>query len=165
MQELEAYLNKREYVFFPEVTLSYTLNSLQDNISISSSNELLSLSSPKGKILGIKQFNKSYASGTDRRNKEQIRIVTLDIDDGRGAGLFQRIDGSHRLKAAEKLEASKSDIQTPFCLILLNDNDAEAKQQSVIFHNINTKGLALTFEENLNAILSADRFEGVFYFV
>lgn len=158
LQELEAYLDKREYVFFPEVTLSYTLNSLQDNISISSSNELLSLSSPKGKILGIKQFNKSYASGTDRRNKEQIRVVTLDIDDSRSVGLFQRIDGNHRLKAAEKLEASKSDIQTPFCLILLNDNDAEAKQQSVIFHNINTKGLSLTFEENLNAILSTDRF-------
>jgi nucleoside 2-deoxyribosyltransferase len=158
LEELEAYLDKREYVFFPEVTLSYTLNSKQDNISISPSNELLNLSSPKGKVLGIKQFNKSYASGTDLRNKEQIRVVTLEIDDRRGLGLFQRIDGNHRLKASEKLDASKTDIQTPFCLILLNDNDAEAKQQSVIFHNINTKGLALTFEENLSAILGTDRF-------
>ena len=104
LQELEAYLDKREYVFFPEVTLSYTLSPQQDNISISSSNELLSLTSPKGKILGIKQFNKSYASSTDQRNREQVRVVTLDIDDRLGLGLFQRIDGNHRLKASEKLD-------------------------------------------------------------
>ena len=50
-QDLEDYLNKREYVFFPEVTLSYTLNSELDNISLSTSNELLSLSDSKGKTL------------------------------------------------------------------------------------------------------------------
>jgi hypothetical protein len=158
LHELEVYLDKREYVFFPEVTLSYTLNAQQDNITISPSNDLLTLAVPKGKILSIKQFNKDYASKTDSREKDQIRIVTLDIDDVRGLGLFQRIDGNHRLRAAEKLDDFKTDIQTPFCLILLNDNDVAAKQQSVIFHNINTKGLSLTFEENLKAILKKNHF-------
>jgi len=157
-QDLEDYLNKREYVFFPEVTLSYTLNSEQDNISLSTSNELLSLSEVKGKTLSIKQFNKSYASKSDKRDKDLIRIVTVEVIDTFGDGLFQRIDGNHRLSAAEKLDAAISDIQTPYCLILLGDNDAEAKQQSVIFHNINSKGLALTSEENLKAILENNRF-------
>lgn len=158
LHELEMYLDKREYVFFPEVTLSYTLNAQQDNITISTSNDLLTLAATKGKILGVKQFNKDYSSKTDSRNKDQLRIVTLDIDDVRGLGLFQRIDGNHRLKAAEKLDPFKADIQTPFCLILLSDNDVATKQQSVIFHNINTKGLSLTFEENLKAILNNNHF-------
>jgi nucleoside 2-deoxyribosyltransferase len=157
-QDLEGYLNKREYVFFPEVTLSYTLNPEQDNIKLSVSNELLSLSESKGKTLSIKQFNKSYASKSDNRDTDLIRIVTIDIFDILADGLFQRIDGNHRLSAAENLDASISDIQTPYCLILLSDNDADAKQQSVIFHNINSKGLALTSEENLKAILDNNRF-------
>ncbi|MCK9397016.1 MAG: hypothetical protein M0Q44_15670 [Methylobacter sp.] len=157
-QDLEDYLNKREYVFFPEVTLSYTLNPDLDNISLSPSNELLSLSDSKGKTLSIKQFNKFYASKSDKRDKDLIRIVTVEVLDILGDGLFQRIDGNHRLSAAEKLDVSTSDIQTPYCLILLGDNDAEAKQQSVIFHNINSKGLALTSEENLRAILENNRF-------
>ncbi len=157
-QELEDYLNKREYVFFPEITLSYTLNPDQDNINLSVSNELLNLSESKGKTLILKQFNKSYASKSDKRDKDLIRIVTVDVLDLLGNGIFQRIDGNHRLSAAEKLDDLSSDIKTPFCLILLNDNDNDAKQQSAIFHNINSKGLALTSEENLKAILDNNRF-------
>jgi hypothetical protein len=112
-QDLEGYLNKREYVFFPEVTLSYTLNPEQDNIKLSVSNELLSLSESKGKTLSIKQFNKSYASKSDNRDTDLIRIVTIDIFDILADGLFQRIDGNHRLSAAENLDASITIFKHP----------------------------------------------------
>jgi nucleoside 2-deoxyribosyltransferase len=87
-----------------------------------------------------------------------VRIVTLEIDDLQGMGLFHRIDGNHRLSASESVDSDKVNIQAPFCLILLNENDAGAKQQSIIFHNINSKGLALTSEENLKAILDNNKF-------
>jgi len=72
--------------------------------------------------------------------------------------LFNRIDGNHRLTAAEEVESYKSDILAPFCIILLNQNDTDAKHQSIIFHNINSKGLALTSEENLKAIFENNSF-------
>ena len=157
-EDLEKYLDARENVFFPEVIMSYTLNEIRDNIVIAGTAEMLGASDSKNKIIKIKQFNKSYASAIDRRQKELVRIVTLEIDDLQGTGLFHRIDGNHRLSAAESVDADKVNIQAPFCLILLNENDADAKQQSVIFHNINSKGLALTSEENLKAILDNNKF-------
>lgn len=156
--DLEKYLDARENVFFPEVIMSYTLNEIRDNIVISATAEMLGASDSKNKIIKIKQFNKSYASAIDRRQKELVRIVTLEVDDLLGMGLFHRIDGNHRLSAAESVDVDKVNIQAPFCLILLNENDADAKQQSVIFHNINSKGLALTSEENLKAILDNNKF-------
>lgn len=157
-EDLEKYLDARENVFFPEVIMSYTLNAGQDNIVISGTAEMLSAADSKNKIIKIKQFNKEYASAIDRRQKELVRVVTLEIDDALSTGLFYRIDGNHRLSAAELVDADKVNIKAPFCLILLNDSDADAKQQSVIFHNINSKGLALTSEENLKAILDNNRF-------
>jgi nucleoside 2-deoxyribosyltransferase len=156
--DLEKYLDARENVFFPEVIMSYTLSEIRDNIVISGTAEMLGATDSKNKIIKIKQFNKSYVSAIDRRQKELVRIVTLEVDDFLGMGLFHRIDGNHRLSAAENVDDDKVNIQAPFCLILLNDNDADAKQQSVIFHNINSKGLTLTSEENLKAILDNNKF-------
>lgn len=161
-KDLEKYLNARESVFFPEVILSYTLNPSVDNIALSATAEMLTSSSSIGKNVTITQFNRSYASAKDSRQKEWVRLVTLEINDtylGLDApSLFNRIDGNHRLSAAKEVDADKADIQAPFCLILLNENDEDAKLQSVIFHNINSKGLALTSEENLKAILDNNRF-------
>ncbi|WP_047541369.1 hypothetical protein [Methylotenera versatilis] len=161
-KDLEKYLNARESVFFPEVILSYTLNPSMDNITISGTAEMLTASTSIGKNITITQFNRSYASAKDSRQKEWVRLVTLEINDaylGLGApSLFNRIDGNHRLSAAKEVDADKAGIQAPFCLILLNENDEDAKLQSVIFHNINSKGLALTSEENLKAILDDTRF-------
>lgn len=160
--DIEAYLDARESVFFPEVILSYTLNPFHDNIQIVGTADLLSTSASKGKTVTIKQFNRSYVSASDKRQKDLIRVVSLNIDDTYlgigGEPLFHRIDGNHRLTAAQYVEAYKSDIQAPFCVILLNQNDEDAKHQSIIFHNINSKGLPLTSEENLKAILDNNRF-------
>jgi len=66
-EDIEAYLDTRESVFFPEVILSYTLNPEQDNFTIVGTSELLSTSSSVGKKVSLKQFNKSYSSGKDSR--------------------------------------------------------------------------------------------------
>lgn len=161
-EDIEAYLDARESVFFPEVILSYTLNPDYDNIEIVGTAELLSISSSKGKNVTLKQFNKSYVSERDRRQTELIRVVSLSINDTYldigGEPLFHRIDGNHRLAAAQEVEPYNADIQAPFCIIILNQNDKDAKHQSIIFHNINSKGLTLTSEENLKAILDNNRF-------
>lgn len=162
-KDLEEYFEARQNVFFPEIILSYTIDRSQDNIHMSGTAEILEIGDKKNKLLKFQQYNKNYASTKDSRQSELIRIVTLDVDDSKCIGLFNRIDGNHRLSAAEKVAAErenahKVDIQAPFCLILLNDNDTDAKQQSVIFHNINSKGLALTSEENLKSILDDNKF-------
>lgn len=162
-KDLEEYFDARQNVFFPEIILSYTIDRSQDNIHMSGTAEILEIGDKKNKLLKFQQYNKNYASTKDSRHSEQIRIVTLDVEDSKCIGLFNRIDGNHRLSAAESVAAKrenahKVDIQAPFCLILLNDNDTDAKQQSVIFHNINSKGLALTSEENLKSILDDDKF-------
>lgn len=158
-KELGVFLGGLEYIYFPEITLSYTLNEQLDNIKLSSGASLLELSSPKGKVVVAKQFDKAYSSSKDQRDKELIKIVSFEIDDDKGLGLFNRIDGNHRLNASEHIESHRAEILTPFCLILFSDeDDINAKQQSVIFHNINSKGLSLTPEENLKGIIDGNRF-------
>jgi hypothetical protein len=49
-------------------------------------------------------------------------------------------------------------LATPFCLILLSGEVEDEKFESVIFHNINSKGEHLTSEENLKALLNDDYF-------
>ena len=87
------------------------------------------------------------------------------------SAVFFRIDGNHRLSASKSLEDPEIEkILTPFCIILfeettskiinpdgtkgilLNDNYGE-KFEKVVFHNINTKSIPLTPEENLKVII------------
>jgi hypothetical protein len=63
-----------------------------------------------------------------------------------------RIDGNHRLSAADKDDEFK-DIIAPYCVILFEAGDQDKRNSKTIFHNINSKSIPLTSEENLKIIL------------
>ncbi|MBH1970577.1 hypothetical protein FK216_05105 [Moraxellaceae bacterium AER2_44_116] len=151
-QDLESFLDQKEYIFFPEIILGYTINNQVDNIRLSPTAQILDSTGEKSKPLSITVSIKTYKGTGDIRNEEHIRTATLKIDDNYANKLFNRIDGNHRLTAAEHLSPEKTNILAPFCLILFTDNDINTKQQSVIFHNINSKGENLTSEQNLKSI-------------
>ena len=67
-----------------------------------------------------------------------------------GIKLF-RIDGNHRLSAANdaKPGEAKYSLPTPFCIVLHDDALQAQRFEKVVFHNINAKQIPLTSEENL----------------
>ena len=160
-KDIVNYLEKREYLFFPEVVLSYTISEDLDNVQLSKSySSIIETGSAKNKDIKFSVSQKTF-TGKESRTPQIIYTVTIDID----VELLQkqkplkRIDGNHRLTAAEEMSSSYEDIQIPFCIILLKQDADDEKFESVIFHNINSKGRHLTSEENLKAILNKDHFD------
>ncbi|MEM5548672.1 hypothetical protein [Pseudoalteromonas fuliginea] len=143
-KDIEDFLDSREYVYFPEITLSYSINAQLDNIKLSTSSDLLDLGSVKDKVVKANQFNKPYVSKSDQRDQDLIRIVTIEIDDDKGLGLLNRIDGNHRLSASENVAVVQADILTPFCLILLaGEEDTNARARAYFVKNVNQKEVLL----------------------
>jgi len=162
-KDIKDYLNKREFLFFPELILSYTLNADRDNVRLfANPDETITLSSKRGKMVSFSKSVTTYRGQLDSRNSDKIEIVTINIDDTlitTGEKIFHRIDGNHRLSAsAEITDATTQRMPTPFCLILLRDDIADEKFESVVFYNINSKSEHLTSEENLKAILNEEYF-------
>jgi hypothetical protein len=63
-----------------------------------------------------------------------------------------RIDGNHRLSAADEVEG---DFTAPFCLLLFRHPKENEQYSRAIFHNINAKQIPLKLEENLKVILES----------
>lgn len=162
-KDILQFLETSDYKYFPEITLSYTLNPEIDNATLSSARaEVLDLSSKKKSKISFSKSATTYKGQLDSRNKDKIEVITINIDENllaEGTKPFHRIDGNHRLSAATEIkELEIKRMPTPFCIILLIGSLQGEKFESVIFHNINSKGEHLTSEENLKAILNEDYF-------
>lgn len=158
-KEISEFIEKKEFLFFPEVILSYKLGD-NDNAKINSLEGLEILKGKKGNV-SFSLSNKSYTSKLDSRFKDKINLITLDISDSflTKNKPFSRIDGNHRLTASAGI--TDSNIQNyvaPFCIVLLNNDAMDIAFESAIFHNINSKAKHLTSEENLNVILNDEYF-------
>ncbi|XLS30838.1 hypothetical protein ACJD0Z_08390 [Flavobacteriaceae bacterium M23B6Z8] len=159
-KDIVSYLNKRDYLFFPEVVLSYTVNNDFDNVIIAKNYQhIIETQSRKNKKLRFSVSKKTF-TGKESRTPEVIQTVTIDIDDAylNEHKPFKRIDGNHRLTAVDELKGYEKDEPMPFCIVLLQSNKDDEKFESVIFHNINSKGKHLTSEENLKGILNEEYF-------
>ncbi|MEG9532798.1 hypothetical protein [Mannheimia indoligenes] len=164
IKEIQAYYSLGEYLFFPEIILGYTLKN-DDGISLAMNAPFLEMDKQKNKssALKISQVNPS------RKAFSGLNLTSIEIKEPQK--IFFRIDGNHRLDAIENLD---KDYKAPFCLIFFSGEDTEdtvneyrpanaklpanAKQQRVLFHYINSRGLPLTSEENLTAIFSKNQF-------
>ena len=158
-REITEYIVKKEYLFFPEVILSYKLSD-KDNAKINSLEGLEIIKGKKGEV-SFALSNKSYTSKSDKRFKEIINLVTIDINNISldSSKPFSRIDGNHRLSASEKIsDTNIQNFMAPFCIVLLNNDVKDIAFESAIFHNINSKAKHLTSEENLNVILNDEYF-------
>lgn len=159
--DITDFLETQEYLFFPEVILSYKFKHKFD--------------SGKDTPLKAIQEGRKYKSAI---NDDQITIKECFIDKDHSVRIvklivnnteekpFHRIDGNHRLDAAEKSSSDKvGRMVVPFCILLGTDYyEGREKIESedtkdfdkavkVFFHNINTKTIPLTSEENLRVLI------------
>ncbi|MCY4047375.1 MAG: hypothetical protein OXF42_04610, partial [Candidatus Dadabacteria bacterium] len=174
-ETIKKFLQDKEYLFFPEIILSFNnirnLEELQniesgkkmsyamsDEVSSSAKHLTLSgdlltfdgrplmFSSKYGYEVGpqrliISSRKQKYNVSTDTGQLSDIRIATIEL---KGTyKFFHRIDGNHRLSAAEEFkdDPTITSLQTPFCLILLPQGGG--KFEKTIFHNINFKHIPL----------------------
>ena len=164
-EDIITFLETETYLFFPEIILSYKIR----HDSVKKSNErplkvILSGNKYKSNKDNVKiNIRKIFNTSTD----EGVKIIELIIPDEHiNTKPFHRIDGNHRLLAAEKSTADKVNrMVAPFCIILgeefyngdslIENQDTKTfdKATKIFFHNINTKTIPLTSEENLRVII------------
>lgn len=155
------FLRNRQNLFFPEVILSCLLSYDFDKPRAVSGLEPLAdvlrgkgfKSNTDGITVAIKRM--PFKGKADTRALDALQVATLTVPDGllkmKPLPLF-RIDGNHRLSAADQ-EGEFRDIVAPFCVILFGSGDEDKRNSKTIFHNINSKTIPLTSEENLRIIL------------
>ena len=162
--DITDFLETQEYLFFPEVILSYKF---QHKFDSSKDAPLKSIQEGKKYKSAINEDQITIKEHfIDKEHSTQpVRIVKLIVNNIEGKP-FHRIDGNHRLDAAEKSSSSKVErMVVPFCILLGTDYyegrekiDSEEtknfdKAVKVFFYNINTKTIPLTSEENLRVLI------------
>lgn len=163
--EIERFLADRQFLFFPEVVLSASLRFNFDKARGREVNPLGDLFTGKGFTSNVNGLKITVQTVKLPKGLEVVgginapRVVYLELPDAEmdadhDLKLF-RIDGNHRLSAANGLKAGEATykLETPFCIVL-HDEPTKARQfEKVVFHNINAKQIPLTSEENLRLIL------------
>ena len=162
------FLDKEPYLFFPEIILSYKFKhdlSSKKNMDKTPLKEMQLGNRYKSNRENVSiQLKTAFNSASDKG----VKIIELNIDETCITEKpFHRIDGNHRLLAAEKSESDNvGRMVAPFCIILgeefyneegsiISNDSTKAfdKATKVFFHNINTKTIPLTSEENLKVII------------
>ncbi len=193
---VKRFLESERYLFFPEIILSYKFNYRGNSANSPFRNiknferEEKSIITAKSNMDGTRvSVKKSMYNASDTRGKLSLQMVELELNDEYLNQLieqddqpFHRIDGNHRLTVAENSNSPIVEGMTvPYCIILgeeyfdrnnnliTTDDSLEfEKSIRVYFHNINTKSLPLTSEQNLSVILdpnsqfNADEIESIF---
>lgn len=159
--DVTRFLQNRKNLFFPEVILSCVLNyDFTKPRALSGVAPLTDIMSGKGfksniDRIGVGLRKLSYKGKADARASEVMHIATINVPDellGEKNGPLFRIDGNHRLSATDVSDEFK-DIVAPYCVILFESGEEDKRNSKIIFHNINSKSIALTSEENLRIIL------------
>lgn len=141
VEEIKRYFEAGDYLFFPEIILSTTLEVDYEKAG-----------APQGDPLqAVMQGQKFKSNVNDLRVIPRTSRYDISIADSERP--FKRIDGNHRLRALEALDDEKYDrFVAPFCIILFGQADA-ARNEKALFHNINSKARKLTSEESLRGII------------
>jgi len=164
-EEIERFLAERQFLFFPEVVLSAALRFDYQKRKATPVQPLGDLFTGKGFKSNIDGLTIRIAKsklpkvvetvgGSAAPTLAYLEIPDVQLSDDDGLRLF-RIDGNHRLCAAQDLKAGDSTyaLETPFCIVLHEDPTEKQRFEKVVFHNINAKQIPLTSEENLRLIL------------
>lgn len=153
------FLRNKKDLFFPEIILSCVLT------YDFAKPRAVSGMAPLSNILAGKAFRSNvdgisvsvrklaFKGREDVRAATALQIAALTIPGNieTHAPLF-RIDGNHRLSAVDTHEEF-ANILTPYCIILFQATDEDQRNSKIIFHNINSKSIPLTSEENLKIVL------------
>lgn len=162
--EIERFLAERQYLFFPEVILSASLqfdfNAYKGKRNIAPIADILSGTGFNSNVngLSVKTVTTRLPKALEPvggANAPQLAYLELPEDQiDSGLKLF-RIDGNHRLSAANHAKPGEANynLPTPFCIVLHDEATQAQRFEKVVFHNINAKQIPLTSEENLRLIL------------
>ena len=181
------FLTEETYLFFPEVILSLKLR--QDLTIKGAKTE----ATPIQLIEKGKDFNSNIdkikvrstiieQKNFDINETNQITVIEVDFDDAELNQLIKanrhplhRIDGNHRLTAAEEITSDRiATMNIPFCIVLFEETFEEKfnpatermekisdtsfeKFEKVVFYNINSKTEQLTLEQNLRVIINDEK--------
>ncbi len=146
--DISDFLEKQAYLFFPEVILGYKVKTKGMSSAIHLIQEGKNAKSEDGTF----SVKKVMADG------EMEKIVIIEIDETINPKPFSRIDGNHRLLAAENSTNPKvENMVAPYCLLLGENMTEFDKATKVFFYNINTKTIPLTSEENLRVMIDDDK--------
>lgn len=177
---------ENEMLFFPEVILSLRLKFDYTKTKEKAEKKILS---PIQQLedshkfvsnvdaVRIQSYKKEFKN-FDVNERNDIVDVEIEIDDkalkeaiDANCHYFHRIDGNHRLSAAEQIEGDRIErMNIPFCIVLFEEitsnkfnpqtnilerttDRSYEKFEKVVFNNINYKSLPLTPEQNLKVIL------------
>ena len=162
--DITDFLETQEYLFFPEVILSYKFQHKFDSNKDAPLKAIQEGKKYKSAINEDQITIKEYLIDKEH-STQHVRIVKLIVNNIEERP-FHRIDGNHRLDAAEKSSSSQVErMVVPFCILLGTDYyegreklDSEEtknfdKAVKVFFYNINTKTIPLTSEENLRVLI------------
>ena len=174
-EDITNFYEKGKNVFFSEIILALNIDNANVNFSHDpSATEILVKNDNAKKTLIDLRTNNSKRMDENTDNPKTLRLVGLHLDTDFivNEKPFVRIDGNHRLQAAEDANEANLQKMCPFCIILfsygvhVNQSDQNTVidelnkvQQSIIFHNINSKGLSLTSEETLKGIFEASGYD------
>lgn len=166
-EEIERFLADAQYLFFPEVILSASLrfdfNAYKGKRSVAPVADVLAGTGFTSNVNGLSVktvITKLPKALETVGGANAPQLAYLDLPEAQienGLKLF-RIDGNHRLSAANDLrpESPNYSLPTPFCIVLHEDETQAQRFEKVVFHNINAKQIPLTSEENLRLILQTD---------
>ena len=163
--EIEQFLAERQFLFFPEVVLSTSLEFDYAKTRGKNIQPLGDLFTGKGFTSNVDGLSVRTARTKLPKRLEAVggsaapTLAFLEIPEDQltaenGLRLF-RIDGNHRLSVARDLKPGDATylLDTPFCIVLHQDSTEKQRFEKVVFHNINAKQIPLTSEENLRLIL------------
>jgi hypothetical protein len=162
--EIERFLADRQYLFFPEVILSASLqfdfNAYKGKRSIAPITDILSGTGFTSNVNGltVKTVTTKLPKAMETvgaANAPQLAYLNLPEDKIESGLKLFRIDGNHRLSVANNANPFEANynLPTPFCIVLHDDAILAQRFEKVVFHNINAKQIPLTSEENLRLIL------------
>ena len=149
VDDILSFIQKGDYTFLPEIILSYDYRNLysQDHLDL-----LARLDSEK--VLWDEDFDLRIRNLSSRYSKH----LRLSFPETIARQPFHRLDGNHRLEALAKLpELKQKTTIVPFAIILFCSefNHLEMlKKEMKVFHNLNTKGLKLTSEQQIRGLLN-----------
>lgn len=156
--EMEDFLNDGEYRFFPEVILSLNLtDGKRDFDTVALFHGSLQSGRTWNRRIGDIQFSISQNVTKNLINRydpvprmERMNLAHIRFDEN--VHRLTRIDGNHRLSAADAVE---EDFMVPYCLLLFRTPEENEQYSRAVFHNINAKQIPLSLEENLKVILKS----------
>ena len=162
--QIVEFLKNNTYRFYTELLFGLEFNDERAISAISGTAIRGGVKLTDGIRITKSKFSFQDAIGENPTTK----IISLEFDNN--ITPLSRIDGNHRLTAAEQIFNLSSDIindtikqqignlVVPFSILLQQKNEDSKKYESAIFYIINAKSHPLTDEENLKSLLQNGNF-------